>query len=223
MFDVFKSNKRFQNLNFVILITLVIFSLHVHASAEPEITTVVEQEESDVVSELVTSPKESEDNQQVNQILISEKVLDVLLENVSAKENPTQSSENTFLLGKIVSLKSEVQSLKAQTEPYKKALREKDDSSNSFLISAVLTGATLIITVLAVIFAIVSFIGYKQIISAAEDKAEKAAVKKTEELVQARIKDGKFDESISDAIEMIAMRGIFDPSLEKANSQEDKK
>ena len=224
MIEFFRSEKFLFRLGLIVLVFLSAFllSFKVYSSDNLEGVKDQAQEQSTLKPNSEVSVNSSEKHFQ-DQVLISERVLQIMLSNATSEKNQWAASTESKLLSEIESLRKEVRYLKEKTESYKNDIDNKENSSSSFLISSILTGATLIITALAVGIALFSFYGYRKLLSVAEDKAQETAITKTREIIEERVKQGQFDDTISDAIEMIAMRGIFDPSLEQSNSQENKK
>ena len=107
-----------------------------------------------------------------------------------------------------------IQELKSQIETLEKPDR--------FDLSAILlTAVAVIVTVLGVILAIISFYGYRNIKKIAEKVARKAAQKTvralleetTVETIGKLLDEGKFDKLIAMTVETVAYRGVGDNDL----------
>ena len=78
---------------------------------------------------------------------------------------------------------------------------------------------SVILTVLGVVIAILSFFGYKAAVNKAEDiassKTEETVSKIARELISEKIDDGDFNDLIQEAVDKVTYRGIFSASAEE--------
>ena len=124
-------------------------------------------------------------------------------------ERDNQAKKVDSLLNQIAEIRLEFEKIKnSEGKVSAVPASTNEDMTYSELAAITLAGATLAITLFGVAIATLAYIGYKQLLSVTIDTAASSAKDKTELILAEQIKNGQFDKSIADAIELISLRGI---------------
>ncbi len=99
----------------------------------------------------------------------------------------------------------------------------KNNNSSGFEVwtGILLACVAVIVTVLGVVVAILSFVGYREIITKGTEKAEVVAAKQAEKEFEKFISDGRLNDVIAEGINKISFRGI--PSGEDLDNDTEQK
>ena len=108
-------------------------------------------------------------------------------------------------------LENQILSLKKQLYQVKSNVDASDNSSS--IASVLLTAVAVIVTTLGVIIAVITFIGYKDIVQRAEDKAREitaSLINKTANDEMTRLIDsGAFESHITQAVDRVVYKDLY--------------